>query len=269
MTKEQFEDIKSRAWSWYRGNMLEWAVNSLRDIDNSESWIKSLFNGLTFDKSLDFDDFLDCYEDEVETLLVESQTRNFGVNYTKEILEYQVALRDGNEYEMIDALCDMSIIMCNSGFGFDDTVYRYMVDEDLNVPSNLGEVFEVLSHYLLVDVILHIRRKGYDPYLCLLETIKELNSRTGFWNEKEGKWCKDIGAYTLEEAIEKVEEVRVNNFLCDDFVLRRTTKDFWIFGAKEEMHLSESECSEYLILKVKKWYKADYNKFKLEVENEK
>lgn len=36
-----------------------------------------------------------------------------------------------------------------------------------------------------------IERLGYDPYQCMLETIKEISSRTGTYNEAIGKWVKD------------------------------------------------------------------------------
>ena len=40
---------------------------------------------------------------------------------------------------------------------------------------------------------------GYDPCICMMETIKEISSRTGAWDENIGKWVKD----TSDEAKSK------------------------------------------------------------------
>lgn len=244
MKQEQFENIKRMAWDWYRGNMSEWAVKTLKNIQDSPEWVKELFNDPMFEPLRD-EDFLKEYSADIDHLLATSQTRNFGVNYTKEILEFQEALRDNNEYEMIDALCDMIIVMCNSNFGFKACDYDYFIEEKIDIMGNLGEEFDIF-HTHIEGIALHIRAKGYDPYKCLLETIKELESRTGAWNEKEGKWCKDIGAYTLNE----LNRDLVANIYGEDH-------EYWYFTPRLGKELGME------VGKVKKWYKADYSKCKL------
>lgn len=35
MNRQEYIEIKNRAWNWYRGNMLEWAIKTLKDIPNA------------------------------------------------------------------------------------------------------------------------------------------------------------------------------------------------------------------------------------------
>lgn len=262
MTNEQFKEIKKRAWAWYRGNMLEWAIKTLRDIANAPEWVKSVVDRITFDNTLNDIDFEKEYKNDIEWVLHISQKRNFGVNYTKEILEFQKALRGNDEYEMIDALCDMIVSMCNAGFGFNAGDYAFFVNEGFHKEkSNLEEEFDIF-HTHIEDIALHIRKKDYDPYKCLLETIKELESRTGAWNEAEGKWCKDLGAYTLEEAI---DDAHNKIGWSGIFELEKEDSDFWYLGYPEDFGKENDRC--YDLLKVKKWYKADYEKCKVGGEN--
>lgn len=119
-------------------------------------------------------------------LSVESQKKNFKVNYTKELIEFFEAERDGNEYEMIDALCDMLVVAINAGIKMNNSLMYY------DGPAMDGDLVGVFAVIPTIDLLIaHIYNRGYDPYKCLLETIKELNSRSGSWSDKEGKWVKD------------------------------------------------------------------------------
>lgn len=179
----------------------------------------------------------------VRNLSVEDQKKNFKVNYTKELLEFFEAERDGNEYEMIDALCDMIVVAINAGIRMNNSLMYY------DVPAMDGDLVGVFAVIPTIDLLIaHIYNRGYDPYKCLLETIKELNSRSGSWSDKEGKWVKGLGAYTLDEALQNC----LLGIRDKDFEVR-TDGDFFIVT---DTHRNE----EYSF---KKWYKADYSKCKL------
>jgi len=67
-----------------------------------------------------------------------------------------------------------------------------------NIVSELGEYLDDDREYREVDAICDIMifcitelpKYGIDPELALAETYKEINSRTGAWSDKEGKWLK-------------------------------------------------------------------------------
>lgn len=238
MTNEQFKEIRDMAWDWWCKNMLDWAVNTIKDFDNAPKWVKS-----GVDNSLE--------PDNLQKLLRLSQSRNFDVNYSKELTEFLEAKRDNNEYKMIDALCDMVIVSINAGavLGNDCSEMLY---------SNITNPLRYRPTYVR-GLLFEIRKRGYEPYKCLVETIKELNTRTGAWNEAEGKWCKDLGAYTIEEASEKAYKEFLKWSLYNRFYLISEDDDFWVFG-----FFVKPENPSHTT-KVKKWYKADYENCKIAV----
>jgi predicted HAD superfamily Cof-like phosphohydrolase len=69
---------------------------------------------------------------------------------TEELNELKLALDTLNEYEMVDALCDLIVVAT-------------------------GAIYKL----------------GYDPDEALGETVREINSRRGTFNEATGKWQKD------------------------------------------------------------------------------
>lgn len=68
----------------------------------------------------------------------------------EELQEFLTAYSEQNEYEMIDALCDVIVVATGA-----------------------------------------IHKLGYDPTEALSETVKEITSRQGNFNEDTGKWEKD------------------------------------------------------------------------------
>lgn len=181
-------------------------------------------------------------------LSIEGQRKNFRVNYTKELVEFFEAERDGNEYEMIDALCDMLIVAINAGFSFYPSS-----QEDEEGYTTFFRIMYVLSGCEtnnLGSLVFELSNMGYDPYKCLLETIKELNSRTGSWSEEEGKWVKDEGAYTIEEAQGKAGFNYINK-------LSKGVKHWYVLGGNS---LADDLVQKSFV----RWYKADYASCKLE-----
>lgn len=173
-------------------------------------------------------------------LSVENQKKYFKVNYTKELIEFFEAERDNNEYEMIDAICDMMVVAINAGhtLGYEDG--EFVNDETTEFNLTYPYIYDDCMHLLCLE----LTKRGYNPYQCLLETIQELNSRSGFWVESVGKWVKDMGAYTEKEAKDLVGwDSRV--------AIHHQDENYW--------YVSHGK----LVDKIKKWYKADYSKCKL------
>lgn len=98
-------------------------------------------------------------------LSVEIQKENLEVDFMKEYVMCLEAGRNDNDYEMVKSICNMIIVTINAG----DIKYDSMQGID-NIVNAL--------HFL-----------GYDPYLCLLEAIKELVSKTDSWKADYEK-CK-------------------------------------------------------------------------------
>lgn len=173
-------------------------------------------------------------------LSVESQNKNFKVNYTKELIEFFEAERDNNEYEMIDAICDMIVVATNAGHTIGYEEGEFVNDETTEFNLTYPYIYDDCMHLLCLELI----KRGYNPYECLLETIKELNSRSGFWVESVGKWVKDMGAYTEKEA---------KDLVCWDssVAIPHQDENYWYVKHGK------------LVDKIKKWYKADYSKCKL------
>lgn len=265
MTNEQFKEIKDRAWDWYCKNMMDWAVETIKDFHNSPKWIKE-----GVENSLE--------PDNIQKLLRLSQTRHFEINYTREMEEYYQAKLDGNIEAMVGEICDLILVSLNAGGDFNHNFYchyakgikdmmaRGVEKEKLEEVANRARRFLPLplsEPKKETDILaLNIVALGYEPYKCLLEKIKEIETRTGYWNEEEGKWCKDLGAYTIEEARKKSykEALFSNTFDISGWLLISEDDLFWVFGCNVDEHLSWFK-------RVKKWYKADFSKCKVGGEN--
>lgn len=248
MTQEQFQEIKNSAWAWYRGNMLEWAIKTIKDIKNAPQWVKDcLASDMIVCPSMDDEVFELAHKEDIETILQESQGRHFELTYTKEMREFFEARLDSNEYEMVDALCDMIVVAMNAGgsLGKDFGSYSSLLPVQNSITSvlnNRGEIYKLCNA---------IRVFGYDPYKCLTETIKELETRTGAWNEAEGKWCKHDGAYTKDEARDVAKKLLQKDYVEYPHSVLRDGQRYWQFVSHDHFEIKE-------------WYKADYAKCKLQ-----
>ena len=118
-------------------------------------------------------------------------------NLLEELTEYSRA----NSVEVkIDALCDMMVFIINS---YDEAQIRYnyvkyykkAISAD-RLASNLLDALVDLKPiecvtYCVERLCEQIRHLGYKPYECMLETIKEISSRTGYFDETINKFIKD------------------------------------------------------------------------------
>lgn len=176
-------------------------------------------------------------------------------NLLEELTEFERAR--SNEAK-IDALCDIAVFILNANI--DDFKYQnvarvfdeYYKDFDNNnncfiicMLENLKgfNPYAPMNEYLAM-IFAFIHKMGYNPYCCMLETIRELDSRTGEYCHKTKKFIKDIGAYTKAEAYIKANKIKPFNIECCDYV---ENEDYFIFTPKDSPSI-----------KIKKWYKADY-----------
>lgn len=138
-------------------------------------------------------------------LSIESQRDGLIGNLCEEMAEYY---RATNKSEKIDALCDMYVFCMNS------------LDEELKLLYNKytsGPVYPAILKYsmrfsilqfiaddtvrhlnvnsaaymLMKNIEREVKELDYNFYKCMMETIKEISSRTGHYDENIHKFVKD------------------------------------------------------------------------------
>ena len=182
----------------------------------------------------------------------ETQRKGLVANLLEELSEFY---RAKDEYEQVDALCDM-IVFCINSLGRDVLSFMQQVQSDTMVKEgtiiSLVDKLQESNHKLFIYMIIKLADKqlkqlSYDTYKCLLETIKEISSRTGKFNSSINKFVKEPGAYSYQEAYKLAKQTTEYNLL--DSENSQTDSDYYIFVD-----------SDRNIIKIKKWYKANYVK---------
>ena len=116
-------------------------------------------------------------------------------NLCEELKEYY---RAQNEHEKVDGLCDIVVFSLNGIERPQDFSGFSRKDGD----GTMSVVFTIMSSLtqsitddklaaLAYEAYMMIEDMGYDAYKAMGETIKEISSRTGAYNESIGKWVKD------------------------------------------------------------------------------
>ena len=157
-------------------------------------------------------------------ITAESQKEGYLVNIMEELGELATALREYErfskpsypypknkkyaEHGIIDALCDISVFTINVGADIDcneklesinTTTQTTRCNSSLSfLLSDCGnfDYYEKLSSYVCFNQILLSCAKlceqyGFNFEIAMLETIKEISSRTGAYDENAKKWVKD------------------------------------------------------------------------------
>ena len=156
-------------------------------------------------------------------ITAESQKAGYIINIMEELGELATALRDYEkfsateqdttkkqkaEYEIIDALCDISVFTINVGAdincnekleSINTTTQTTRCNSSLSfLLSECGnfDYYGKLSSYVCFNQILLSCAKlceqyGFNFEIAMLETIKEISSRTGAYDENAKKWVKD------------------------------------------------------------------------------
>ena len=156
-------------------------------------------------------------------ITAESQKHGYLVNIMEELGELASALRDYEkfsateqdtakkqkaEYEIIDALCDISVFTINVGAdincnekleSINTTTQTTRCNSSLSfLLSECGnfDYYGKFSSYVCFNQILLscasvCEQYGFNFEIAMLETIKEISSRTGAYDENAKKWIKD------------------------------------------------------------------------------
>lgn len=112
------------------------------------------------------------------------------------------------EHDIIDALCDISVFTINAGADIPCEVKRTKIElkkSSLDADYILKQMVEKCARFsyfewgeasafniILVNCAYLCEHYGFDFQTAMLETIKEISSRTGSYNEATKKWEKDF-----------------------------------------------------------------------------
>ncbi|EAH4791500.1 hypothetical protein DYX67_04105 [Campylobacter jejuni] len=202
-------------------------------------------------------------------LTYENQREEFLGNVFEKVSEY---FRAKDDLERVEALCDI-VIFCFNSFNLDYKTLEKQNDYDVTKIS-IVEITDDLTYttakfmrkdfkdfnniYRLVFNCEHLcKNLGFDFYKCMLEKIKEIESRTGFYDERLKKFVDTICAFSKDEALSNVS--KDFGFLGNSIIYKLTQEDknFWFITCKE------IETNLQIDYKVKKIYKADYKSYRL------
>lgn len=109
-----------------------------------------------------------------------------------------------NDYEKVDALCDMAVFAINvltedfsltliedsKPLGYPD-FEAYLVDINNALESYSDDEINITLQEFISDMFICIEELGFNWFKSMIETIKEISSRVGKWDESKKKWIKD------------------------------------------------------------------------------
>ena len=155
-------------------------------------------------------------------ITAKSQKAGYLVNVMEELGELAAALRDYEKssatkqdaakkqkakHEIIDALCDIAILTINAGVHIPCELKRTEIEwkkSSLNADYILKQMVENCAEFsyfewveekcfniILANCAYLCKHYGYNFEIAMLETIKEISSRTGTYDEVSKKWIKD------------------------------------------------------------------------------
>ncbi|EDP5181799.1 hypothetical protein FXA71_00895 [Campylobacter jejuni] len=200
-------------------------------------------------------------------LTYENQRKDFLGNVFEKASEY---FRAKDDLERVDALCDIAVF-CFNAFDVEHHLY-YCSDIDKEI-SKIENIINNMSWFIfrarnninlnitIGEIICYCRflceNFEFDFYKCMLEKIKEIESRTGFYDERLKKFVDTICAFSKDEALSNVS--KDFGFLGNSIIYKLTQEDknFWFITCKE------IETNLQIDYKVKKIYKADYKSCRL------
>ena len=120
---------------------------------------------------------------------------------------YCKAIKQTAEHGIIDALCDISVFTINAWADIPCELKRTEIEfkkSSLNADYILKQMVEKCARFsyfewgeasafniILINCAYLCEHYGYNFEIAMLETIKEISSRTGTYNETSKKWIKD------------------------------------------------------------------------------
>lgn len=157
---------------------------------------------MTLEQEKNLQDLLKEWRDE-RHLICEIQIVDLMGNLCEKLAEYY---RATNDSEKIDALCDMSIFAINSIYCDLKDIRKYNGEKEKPVMDKLSFIraFALIQEmgmgtpflmkflcFFIEEIESEMSVMGYNFYECMLETIKEISSRTGYYDENIHKFVKD------------------------------------------------------------------------------
>ena len=201
---------------------------------------------------------------EERRLTYENQQAGFLGNVFEEVSEY---FRAKNDYEKVDSICDIAVF-CFNAFDFNFKGFKYehikgdniiediISDFSISIYDNKIHKFEEWAYKTLCKIECLCNEFGFDFYKCMIETIKEIESRTGYYNITLKKFIKNTGAYSKIEALDlAVNDFKLTNTI-NKYFLDKEDNDYWYIKI-------EDNNGDYELYCIKKWYKADYESCRL------
>ena len=132
------------------------------------------------------------------SLDINGQRKGFVSNIQEEMVEYFSA-KDDNQ--RIDALCDIAVFCINAMKAYDKEHIKEPENVANVIPSvTLGKQLDQITQNKfskdslesMIDICYTLATEmGYDFKAAMDETIKEISSRTGSFDESLNKWIKD------------------------------------------------------------------------------
>lgn len=113
---------------------------------------------------------------------------------------YCKAIKKKAEHEIIDAICDICVFTINAGADIpcENKPTRLELEPCLSLDILLREIadhqrrFNSITLYYVLRVCASLcHQYGFDFQIAMDETIKEISSRTGTYDENAKKWVKD------------------------------------------------------------------------------
>ena len=155
-------------------------------------------------------------------ITAESQKQGYIVNVMEEFGELATALREYErfskpsypypknkkyaEHGIIDALCDISVFTINAVADIPYSITPFIIETkrefsvadifvaiaDFIRADNNGSPFNYYDFALILKYCASVcEQYGFDFQKSMIETIKEISSRTGSYDEVSKKWVKD------------------------------------------------------------------------------
>ena len=157
-------------------------------------------------------------------ITAESQKAGYIINIMEELGELATALREYErfskpsypypknkkyaEHGIIDALCDISVFTINAGADIPCQLKPLIIETEKLIILSIEDIFVAIADFIRTDangspfnyydfaLILKLcasvcEQYGFNFEIAMLETIKEISSRTGSYDEKAKKWVKD------------------------------------------------------------------------------
>ena len=146
-------------------------------------------------------------------ITAESQRQGYIRNVMEELGELAVGLRDYDSWSkcdlrfcqihkemaervIVDAICDISVLTINAGADIAPNEIETRNNWSLSFLLACINYFETSNFVAYADDVLICcaslcEKYGFNFEIAMLETIKEISSRTGSYNEATKKWEKD------------------------------------------------------------------------------